>query len=253
MKLLLSARVVGTFGDIEHILLVGICGGVPHYTDFYNHVRLGDIIVSTPNQKGQFYIYCDKVTEDPEHGTIHYSLKSWGPSNPVMLDIASELKEKGAGDGGLSSWEKFIADGQELLQGQEVDFNRPASETDRLFMNIGGNDMIEVGHPPIPEDAKATSRPGVPMLRFGTIASGKPLVKDDQLRLEFAARHQCVATDTEFDQVLESIVGNRKESFIFIRGVADYLDGTKNADWQPYAALGAAAFMKAVIENLPKP
>jgi len=38
--------------------------------------------------------------------------------------------------------------------------------------------------------------------RLGAIASGKPLVREDQLRLEFAARHQCIGTDTEFDQVI---------------------------------------------------
>ena len=118
-------------------------------------------------------------------------------------------------------------------------------------MNIGGNDMIEVGHPVMPEEAKEMHRPGFPAVRFGAIASGKPIVNDDQMRLEFSARHQCVGVDSEFDQVLESIVGNRKESFLFVRGVADYLDGSKNVEWQPYAALVAAAFMKAVLEKLP--
>jgi len=51
--------------------------------------------------------------------------------------------------------------------------------------------------------------------------------------------------------VLESIVGNRKESFLFVRGACDYLDGTKNVIWQPYSALVAAAFMKSVIEKIP--
>ena len=53
--------------------------------------------------------------------------------------------------------------------------------------------------------------------------------------------------------MLESIVGSRKESFLIIRGVADYVDGTKNAEWQPYAALAAAAFMKSVLETLKMP
>jgi len=242
----------GTFGDIEHVLLVGISGGVPHYTDFYNHVRLGDIVVSTPNPKGQLYIYCDKVTLDKDRGQLQYSLKGWAPTDPVLLDITRRLREQNEADPTACPWEKYIREGQELLQGQEVAFTRPPSESDRLFMNIGGNDMIEVGHPPVPEAARATLRAGAPTVRCGAIASGKPIAQDDQLRLEFAARHQCIAVDTEFDQVLESIVGNRKESFAFIRGVADYLDGTtKSTDWQPYSALAAAAFMKAVIEQLP--
>ena len=58
----------GTFGDVEHVLLVGVAGGVPHYTDYYKHVRLGDIVYSTPNDKNNLYIFCDKVppTEHPE-------------------------------------------------------------------------------------------------------------------------------------------------------------------------------------------
>ena len=52
---------------------------------------------------------------------------------------------------------------------------------------------------------------------------------------------------------MESIVGNRKESFLFVRGACDYLDGTKNVIWQPYSALVAAAFMKSVIEKIPVP
>ena len=51
-------------------------------------------------------------------------------------------------------------------------------------------------------------------------------------------------------QVLESIVGNRKDSFLFVRGLADYVDGTKNKEWQPYAALCAASVVKFIIMSL---
>ena len=61
------------------------------------------------------------------------------------------------------------------------------------------------------------------------------------------------AFDPEFDQVLESIVGNRKDSFLFVRGLADYVDGSKAKDWQPYAALAAAAVTKFLIMALKNP
>ena len=193
------------------------------------------------------YIYCDKVTQDLDRGQMQYSLKSWAPRDSAIADLACQLQTDP--DAGDRPWERYISDGQDLLRGQEVAFERPPPETDRLFMNLGGEDVIEVGHPPPPDGVVYYS--GRPSIRCGAIASGKPIVNEDQLRLEFAARHQCVAVDTEFDQVLESIVGNRKESFAFIRGVADYLDGTKNPDWQPYCALAAAALMKAIVELLP--
>lgn len=235
---------------MEHVLLVGVCGGVPHYADYYSHVRLGDIVVSAPNANGQLFIYCDKVTEDAAHGQLHYSLKSWAPRDLVLLNVSRSLLERSQADASFHPWEDYTDTGAKLLHGQEVAFERPGPETDRLFMNLGGDDLIEVGHPQAPAGAPLP-RPGCPTVRFGTIASGKPIVGGDQLRLDFAARHQCLAIDTEFDQVLESIVGNRKDSFIFVRGIADYLDGSKNAEWQPYAALVAAAFTKAIIEQLP--
>jgi hypothetical protein len=245
-----TTRLLGTFGDVEHVLLVGVCGGVPHYTDFYHHVRLGDIIVSMPNKMGQLYIYCDKTSSDAQRSKIQFALKSWAAQDNLLRSIVENLYEKSQVDASFRLWDKYIREGQELLQGQQVSFERPRPETDRLFMNIGGDDVIEMQHPAVPPDA-AGYRAGVPMLRLGAIASGKPLIKEDQLRLEFAARHQCVGTDTEFDQVLESIVGNRKDSFMFVRGVCDYLDGTKNVVWQPYSALAAAAFMRAIIEKIP--
>lgn len=54
-------------------------------------------------------------------------------------------------------------------------------------------------------------------------------------------------------QVMESITGNRKDSFMIVRGLADYIDGTKNKEWQPYAALAAAAVTKALIMSLHNP
>ena len=31
---------------MEHVLLVGVGGGVPHYTDYTRHVRLGDVVLA---------------------------------------------------------------------------------------------------------------------------------------------------------------------------------------------------------------
>jgi nucleoside phosphorylase len=248
-----TTRLLGTFSDIEHVLLVGVAGSVPHYTDFYKHTRLGDVIVGTPNQKGYMYIFCDDIIQDKEKGQLQYQLKSWSPHDMIIQRIFEKIRDEYMADPHGAPWEKYIAEGQQLLQGQEVDFLRPPPETDKLYMNIGGNDVIEVGHPPIPEEVKRWYSPDTPTIRHGSIGSGKPIIADDNLRQDFAARHNLVAYDTEFDQVLESIVGNRKDSFVFIRGVADYLDGSKNVDWQPYSALAAASFMKTLIESLPAP
>jgi nucleoside phosphorylase len=36
-----------------------------------------------------------------------------------------------------------------------------------------------------------------------------------------------------------------------IRGISDFADSAKNDDWQPYAAITAAAYAKEVLTRLP--
>ena len=49
----------GTFGEVEHVILVGVGGGVPHYNDDNEHVRMGDIVVSkTDGDQGPMYVAC---------------------------------------------------------------------------------------------------------------------------------------------------------------------------------------------------
>lgn len=36
----------GTFQKVEHVFVCGAGGGVPHYTNYDKHVKLGDVVVS---------------------------------------------------------------------------------------------------------------------------------------------------------------------------------------------------------------
>ena len=55
-----------------------------------------------------------------------------------------------------------------------------------------------------PDDNRELSnKPGFPTVHFGSIGSGKPIVHNDQTRLEFASKYHCVGLDSEFDQVCE--------------------------------------------------
>ncbi len=47
---------------MEHVLLVGVGGGVPHYTDYARHVRLGDVVLSGVGTTASFiYQQCDSA------------------------------------------------------------------------------------------------------------------------------------------------------------------------------------------------
>ncbi|XP_013411242.1 uncharacterized protein LOC106174272 isoform X2 [Lingula anatina] len=148
-----TTRLLGTFAQVDHVMLVGCGGGVPHFTDFYKHCRLGDVVISTPNQKGYMYIYCDKVVQDKDN-QVQYTLKSWSPHDLLLQRISEQMKEQFEANPDVRPWDVCIEEGLQLLGTQEQDFSRPPASSDKLFMNVGGSDVIEVGHPPAPENDK---------------------------------------------------------------------------------------------------
>lgn len=118
-------------------------------------------------------------------------------------------------------------------------------------MMIGDGNIIEMQHPqhPMGED----ERKGSPKIHYGSVGAGKRFARDDDLRMDYAARNGLQCIDSEFDQVLESVVGSVKDSFILIRGISDYADGAQKLEWQPYAALAAASVMKSIIKSFVNP
>lgn len=47
----------------------------------------------------------------------------------------------------MASWNGFIDEGIKNLSKAGLDFTRPSDETDKLYMSLGGSDVIEVTHP----------------------------------------------------------------------------------------------------------
>lgn len=252
-----TTRLLGSFQRVDYVFLVGVGGGVPHYTDYTKHVRLGDVVISTPpdSQRKYIYMYCEKLhtSGDSENDSSlpnEYNIKTWCPPSLRLQEIGLNLWEQGLADPERRPWHYLIQKGLQELKGRESSFCRPSPDTDKLYMSIGGEDVIEVGHPQPVEGSFDPRMPDMPMLHFGAVGSGRVLMEDDTTRLEFADHRGILAFDTEFDSVVESIYGNRKDDYVFIRGIADYKDGTKKKEWQPYAALAAAAVMRSIIHNL---
>jgi len=245
-----TTRLMGTFGDVEHVFIVGGAGGVPHYTDYYKHVRLGDVVMSTPNDKGHIYVFCNKLVEDRNTHEISYQLKTYSPKDPCIQDRVSEIADYCYSNPGAKPWLEYIREGQDMLQGQQASFKRPPTESDKLFMHLGEHDVIEVAHPQPPQGVHDNNEISV---HYGPVGSGRSVIKGATARQEFAYKHGIQAFDREFDQVLDSIIGNVKYSFAIIRGIVDYADGSSNAakKWLPYSALAAAAYMKTVIRSMP--
>ncbi|KAJ9598950.1 hypothetical protein L9F63_010544, partial [Diploptera punctata] len=246
-----TTRLLGTFQKVDYVFLVGVGGGIPHYTDYSKHVRLGDVVASYPNTPGSsIYIYCENAVSNSD-GTYEFETKNYTPKNPSLQTIASNLKA--SSEGSNSPWQKYLANALDSLKADnsETDFSQPPSDTDKLYMAIGQQDIIEVAHPtPLPgSDGPALRREsGCPVLHLSPVASGRAIARDDRLRQMFSSKFGALVFDSELDAVLDSVLGNCRDSFICLRGIADYRgDGSRRSEWQPYAALTAASIMKAII------
>lgn len=244
-----TTRLLGTFQKVDYVFLIGVGGGVPHFTDYSKHVRLGDVVVSCPTASQKFvYLYCDKAMEK-ESGGLEFETRGYVPTSLVLQDIAADIQEDGEED-----WIQAAEEGMQILNDADgLDFTRPPQSSDKLFMAIGEKDVIEVAHPAPPEHPTQKQRRMESRVHLGAIAGGRAVSKEDYVRQELAARLGILAYDSEFDAVLESIIGNRRDAFVVIRGISDYKDGTRRKDWQGYAALLAAAYAKVIISRLEPP
>ncbi|KAL1378421.1 hypothetical protein pipiens_015598 [Culex pipiens pipiens] len=242
-----TTRLLGTFQKVDYVFIVGLAGGIPHYTDYKKHVRLGDVVIASISetqktslealgqQKGGTKPYCYVYSNQGE-------VKTYYPIDDGLQAIGKTLQ---LNDDGKKPWEVYIKEGLiNLSNKSDTDFSRPAPNTDKLYMNIGNKDVIEVAHPISQDEVDAIPQT---RLHVGPIGSGYDLIKSDSLRTEYSQEYGLVATDVEMNSVLDSIVGNCRDSFILVKGVSDYKDGTTSKKWQNYASLAAAAVMKTII------
>lgn len=227
-------------------MLVGCGGGVPKYTDALDHPRRGDIVVSYPQSDDKNFVYGHFETQKNQksHEVIW---KIWKPGNLELYSIVSDIKR--GYNPQLSKaypWEEYLNEGIHALANEELDCTRP--KEDKLFFTVGDSNVIETNHP---EDG-SIRRKNAPLLRFGRIAGGENVIKSENLRQRLSNQFGIISFDCDMDQVMDAIDGSRTNSFIVIRAIADYYDGTTCKEWQPYASLCAAAFTKAILCALPK-
>lgn len=80
---------------MDFVFLVGVGGGVPHYTDYNKHVRLGDVVIShsTPLNKKYVYVYCESAKLH-ENGSYFFETKEYRPQNLGLQEISANLKSQ---------------------------------------------------------------------------------------------------------------------------------------------------------------
>ena len=106
-----------------------------------------------------------------------------------MMIISRMVVEDGYCGEGPSAWLANYTSALAELTGPEEEvgeWSRPPADTDKLYMSLGGGDMIEVGHPAPGQPGQDPRVAGFPVLHLGPVAAGRGVSLDDQLRQEFA-------------------------------------------------------------------
>lgn len=224
-------NLVRSFPSVEYILMVGIAGGVPDPRSAASHVRLGDVVVS--NEKGVLQYDNVKRTSD------HIEIRDNSPKPGAALIAAAKALESDF-DLGRHPWEAHLNKAE-----CSYNFQRPAPETDVL--HDARDQANQIPHPKDPwRDRHSTS----PRIHLAAIGSANTLLKNAALRDRLRDEHGVRAIEMEGSGTADAAWSARRD-YLVIRGICDYCDTHKNDDWQRYAALVAAAYARALIENLP--
>ncbi|KAL4909946.1 hypothetical protein BDW74DRAFT_186277 [Aspergillus multicolor] len=211
------SHMLPTFPCLRFGLMVGIGGGVPQKDV---DIRLGDVVVSLPSETSGGVIQYDfgKSLRDGQFQRIGSLNK---PPRYLLTAISQMRSDHMIGKRPITSiLSETVREHQEMKE----HFSRPAN--DWLFKPTYAHesspdcsqcDQIQLiqRHPRLSED---------PSIHYGLIASGN--------QMEAAGL---------MDQL----------PCLVIRGICDYCDSHKNNNWQRYAALAAAAYVKAFLELVP--
>ncbi|KAK4063062.1 hypothetical protein Trihar35433_8857 [Trichoderma harzianum] len=248
-----AIQMVQTFSSIRIGLLVGIGGGIPP------KVRLGDVVVSTPDGQFPGVVQWD-LGKSMEGGKFERTDSLNNPPNS-LLSALGKLESKHELEG--SRIPDFLAQFGEKYPLAAKTYLDPTPLRDVLFksgyLHIHKNPIEDNGVSSQEEDededkdkegcvscdpSQIVRRKQRSMrVHYGLIASSNTTIEDAELRdrihKELGKKLLCV--ETEGAGLMNSF------PCIVIRGICDYADSHKNKTWQKYAAAVAAAFAKELL------
>ncbi|KXH60985.1 pfs domain-containing protein [Colletotrichum salicis] len=274
---MVASHCSSSFRKVALTLLVGVCGGVPFYTQdgVSQELILGDVII------GEEIVIHDFGRQYPE------GLARKKGSRDVPGRLPSEARSLLSQLKGVRHMERLrerTYSHLRLLMDKHSNLVcYPGAERDRLFEGTyrhkhhgpnscavcsslrdrsvvcyGARDSAceELGcdesrtirrerlRNPVSNPMLSRSAQFFPVIHFGSIASGDQVMKSGEDRDRMARSEDILAFEMEAAGVCDVV-----SCCLVIKGVCDYADSHKNKDWQKYAAATAAACTKAFLQE----
>ncbi|KIL85076.1 hypothetical protein FAVG1_11505 [Fusarium avenaceum] len=260
-----------SFPNLELLLVVGVCGGVPQ-PQSCNKIFLGDVVIGKAIVQYDVESPCERDTFGEGFGMPRKKIRNFMTSLESNR-IQRRVETKAAA---------YLEELQSRAKGKRraANYQYPGAEKDRLFTpsykckhhtpydihpnNPGevcdakrkvlcrgfacGEQQLVVRNLSFDQNWEKVTRfeTPSPAVIIGNIGSGDTVLRSAKERERLAKIYDLVAFEMEgagaWDQ-LPSIV---------VKGVCDYADHFKNKEWQNFAAATAAAVSKALIEQYPR-
>jgi nucleoside phosphorylase len=264
-----SSSILSSYPEIKLGLVVGICGGVPSYSEGNDDIILGDVVISDG------IVQYDFGRQFPDTFSTREGVVSRPP--PSIRTMLAKLK----GVQVQECVEKTISKNLESLQDKPAPNKKafyPGTDKDELYKPTYQHKHQEPaacnvcracegggGASPVCEEARtmtcqqlgcqrdslvprrrlqeasAKSCAPNPKIHIGPLGSGDTVMKSGQHRDKIATQHNLIAFEMEASGVWDNL------PCLVIKGVCDYADSHKNKHWQHYAAVTAAICMKAIL------
>ena len=214
----------GTFGQVEHVLLVGTAGAVKSSLKSRDRIKLGDVIATSGSDSSPAYVYVHNSSTGSEADDSVRTQK-WSPKGKTLRKALSQLERK------TKDKHQFEMDWRKTQE--QIKEQLDTSDTSRATESAISNH--------------------VPSVHFGGVGAGKHLAKNESTKRDLRAKFNVLGVDCGFQAVMESLEGNRKEDFALVRVACDWQDGLESRNLHSDAALRAATFTKLLISLLPRP
>lgn len=229
-----SAQMSEQFPSLKYICMVGIAGGVPNPDKPGDHVRLGDIVVSSVYGTIQH-----DAGKDTNSGFI-IDLISYTPAASLVGQTRVLSAKALIGDKPWLEWINRI--------GKQLKVEHPPDSHDVLWETItlrnGKTRRRQVRHPLDPDRVADE-----PRIFLGRIGSGNAVLRYETKRDLLRDKLKVMAVEMESAGVAQAS-WMQSIGYISIRGICDYCDQNKNDNWQKYAAVVAAAYFRVLFQSM---
>ncbi|KAK6528956.1 hypothetical protein TWF694_004183 [Orbilia ellipsospora] len=237
-------KMVGSFPSIEYGLMVGIAGGAPVLPK--QDIRLGDVVVGVPERGYTGVVQYDFGKTVQEGQFVQTGILNKPATQFLTIVSAFEEESLRKGQNTNNEVSSIIS---KALKDEAVaqEFARPPNDGDRLFRadydHPSGDVSCDRCETTNLEERNLRSD-DEPHIHYGLIASGNQVMKHGMTRDTLARKHGVLCFEMEAAGLVDSL------PTLVVRGICDYSDSHKSKQWQPYAALSAAAFAKALLLRL---